>query len=180
MALNDPLSDSYLANPALDVRTSLFLAPEQARNVVETLLNVVETHASNERVALADYANLRDMGDPIIQLVMQIILEDEERHHGLLKRIAASLSDALSWTHSPEALPSGAIPVGVPTKEMLARAKELVKEEQTGAKHLRRIAGEERHINNGLDSALLEMMAIDSSKHERLLQYVVQRLEHRA
>ena len=56
--------------------------------------------------ALAQYEYLRTAsGDSVIALVMQLILDDEERHHGLLKRIEASLRDAIEWTHSPAALP---------------------------------------------------------------------------
>ena len=38
----------------------------------------------------------------------------------------------------------------------------------------------EKGIDAGLDSLLLEMMAMDSEKHARLLQFVQQRLEQRA
>ena len=42
------------------------------------------------------------------------------------------------------------------------------------------LAQREKGIDAGLDSLLLEMMAMDSEKHARLLQFVQQRLEQRA
>src|SRR5690348_13324237 len=69
---------------------------------VEWLLDAVERHANAEQDALDQYEYIGTAsGDPVIALVMRLILEDEERHHGLLKRIEATLSDALNWTHSP-------------------------------------------------------------------------------
>jgi hypothetical protein len=38
------------------------------------------------------------------------------------------------------------------------------------------LAARERGIDGGLDSLLLEMMALDSEKHARLLQFVERRL----
>jgi len=118
-------------------------------------------------------------GDPVIALVMRLILEDEERHHGLLKRIATTLRDALNWTHSPGALPRPGD--GAPATEDLAPvARALIDEERTGAQALRRLAEREKGLDSGLDSLLLEMMAMDSDKHARLLQFVHRRLEARA
>lgn len=45
---------------------------------------------------------------------------------------------------------------------------------------MRDLAQREKGIDAGLDSLLLEMMATDSEKHARLLQFVQQRLEKRA
>ena len=45
---------------------------------------------------------------------------------------------------------------------------------------MRHLAQQEKGIDDGLHSLLLEMMAMDSEKHARLLQFVVQRLEKRA
>jgi hypothetical protein len=55
----------------------------------------------------------------------------------------------------------------------------LIKEEQDGARALRDLAARERGIDSGLDSLLLEIMALDSDKHARLLQFVQRRLARR-
>jgi rubrerythrin len=148
---------------------------------VEWLLDAVQRHTSAEQDALKQYEYIGTAsGDPVVALVMQLILEDEERHHGLLKRMEASLSDALNWTHSPSALPDTAIPQRATTNELATAAAALIEEEHTGARYLRKLANEEKGIDAGLHSVLLEMMAMDSEKHARLLKFVHDRLAKRA
>jgi rubrerythrin len=148
---------------------------------VEWLLDAVERHAIAEQDALDQYEYIGTAsGDPVVALVMRLILEDEERHHGLLKRMQATLSDALNWTHSPSALPATAIPQRAAAHELATAARALIEEEHTGARYLRKLANEEKGIDAGLHSLLLEMMAMDSEKHARLLKFVQDRLAKRA
>ena len=147
---------------------------------VEWLLDAVERHANAERDALDEYEHIGTAsGDPVIALVMRLILEDEERHHGLLKRMQATLSDALNWTHSPDALPEATSPRQPVTAELATGVRALVEEEHTGARYLRKLSHEEKGIDDGLPSLLLEMMAMDSEKHARLLEFVQHRLANR-
>ncbi len=63
--------------------------------------------------------------------------------------------------------------------EIRAAVARLIEEEKTGAQALRRLAQEERELDGGLGALLLEMMAMDSDKHARLLRFVQRRLEAR-
>jgi rubrerythrin len=151
-----------------------------ASGSVEWLLDAVERHATAERDALAQYEYLRTAsGDPVIALVMQLILDDEERHHGLLRRMEASLRDALNWTHSPAALPTSTPPQEPAAAELVDTAAALIKEEHTGARYLRDLAQREKDVDSGFQSLLIDMMAMDSDKHARLLQFVHDRLARR-
>ncbi|HLZ28121.1 MAG TPA: hypothetical protein VKV73_12455 [Chloroflexota bacterium] len=159
------------------------ISPTYARasGTVEWLLEAVERHARAEQDALDEYAFVADASaDPVIALVMRLILEDEERHHGLLRRIEATLRDALNWTHSPSALPVSSVPQQPVARDLVALTRGLVQEELTGARMMRNLAQQEKGIDAGLHSLLLEMMAMDSEKHARLLQFVQHRLEQRA
>ena len=154
-------------------------AEAASESPLEHLLRAVDTHASAEADALGQYEYLAEAsGDPVIALVMRLILDDEVRHHGLLHRMATTLRDALEWTSSPAALPKGAPEARVPIT-FVNLANSLIEEERTGARALRRLAEQEKDINGGLDSLLLEMMAMDSDKHARLLQFVHRRLDGR-
>jgi len=134
-----------------------------------------------ERDALDQYESIGTArGDPVVALVMRLILEHEERHHGLLKRIEASLRDALNWTHSPNALPASVTPQEPVAGDLAAATRVLIEEEHTGARYLRGVAHLEKGIDSGLHSLLLEMMSMDSEKHARLLQFVHDRLTARA
>jgi hypothetical protein len=147
---------------------------------IERLRNAVDAHARAEADALGQYEYLAECsGDPVIALVMRLVLEDEERHHGLLRRIQATLDDALNWTHSPNALPTSA-PDASRAPALVELARVLVAEERTGARILKDLAERQRHIDGGLHSLLIDMMAMDSEKHAMLVQFVQRRLESRA
>ncbi len=106
IARNSLLIDGYSGLP-------LEVVPDYGprAGTVEWLLEAVERHATGEQEALGLYAEIaRVSGDPAIVLMMGLVLEDEQRHHGLLQRIESSLRDALNWTHSPNALPDAATP----------------------------------------------------------------------
>jgi hypothetical protein len=150
---------------------------------IALLLEAVERHAALEVEALSLCERLAQArGDPVIALVMRLIREDEERHLGLLQRISARLRTAVEWTSSLEPVPHLVGPVAAPaTAEYLASlVRSLIDEEGMGAQALRHLAQAEPEVIGGLDRALLEMMAIDSDKHARLLHFVWGRLEARA
>jgi hypothetical protein len=155
--------------------------PQTSQTLVERLLDAVRRHVQAETDALGHYQRIaEDSGDPVIALVMRLVLQDEERHHGLLQRIADSLHDALEWSHSPGALPLGERVPASRAAGLANVAHELIDEERQGAKALRQLANQERGIADGLHSLLLEMMALDSEKHAHLLQYVERRLRSAA
>lgn len=179
------MSDPLEVNPLLMDGYSGLPVDAQARTgprqgTIEWLLESVERHVSAEAGSLVLYEQIKqECGDPIVALVMGLILDDEERHHGLLLRMEASLRDALNWTHSASALPTS-LSAGTPhARDLATVAKELISEERTGARKMRELARNEKGIDAGLDSLLLEMMAMDSEKHARLLEFVHQRLAQR-
>jgi hypothetical protein len=173
---NSPLMEGLYGLP-VDINP----AQGPTHDSVEWLLEAVERHARAEQGALAEYAFVAEASaDPVVALVMRLILEDEERHHGLLRRIEATLRDALNWTHSPSALPVSSVPQQPVARDLAAITRGLVQEEHSGARMMRDLAQREKGIDAGLHSLLLEMMAMDSEKHARLLQFVQQRLEQRA
>lgn len=141
----------------------------------EYLLRALESHIGAERNALTHYRQLSEgSSDPVVQLVMGIILEDEERHHALMRRLATRLQDDLYWQHSPDALP-----IGTPDQaksEDLEALRTFISSEQHGTHELEEFARQARGLYQGLPSELLEMMALDSQKHERLLRFLFHRL----
>jgi hypothetical protein len=145
------------------------------------LLQAIDRHIASEADALDQYERLaRQSADPIVGLVMRIILDDEKRHHQLLGRIQATLRDTLNWTHSPQSLPrSTHTRGGASDADLAAVARMLSDEEKAGAQALRRLAYRERSTDGALEAILLEMMAMDSDKHARLLEFVSCRLEAR-
>ena len=176
--MNTHINPLYMAMYELPYSPSIDDQPPGSS--IERLRKTVDAHARAEAEALDQYEYLaRQAGDPVIALVMRLVLEDEERHHGLLKRIEATLDDALNWTHSPNALPTGE-PTVPQAPELAALAGVLVAEERTGSKILHDLADQQRSLDGGFHSLLIDMMAMDSEKHAMLLQFVQRRLEAQA
>src|SRR5690242_15181139 len=120
----------------------------QRPGTVEWLLDAVERHANAEQDALDQYAQIgAASGDPVIAFVMRLILQDEQRHHRLLKRMQATLTDALNWTHSPDALPQAGAPPQMPTTELAHAVRALIDEEHSGAGYLRKLAHDQKGID---------------------------------
>jgi hypothetical protein len=173
---NPLLIDGYTGMP---VHIDQQYGPE--RGSVEWLLQAIERHAAAEAGALDLYAQIgNESGDPAVAVVMRLILDDEQRHHTLLKLIEASLRDALNWSHSPDALPVSAPPDRPVASSLASIVRDLVEDERAGARAMRQLASNEKGIAAGLHSTLLEMMALDSEKHAFLLKYVQHRLEARS
>lgn len=146
----------------------------------ERLLSIVERHAAAEQGSLDDYRRMAEhSGDPVVGLLMRLVLEDEERHHQLLVRMAASLRDALHWTQSAGALPTGAAPGGRSDAELLAITRARIREEREGMRQFKDLAKRHAHVAGGLFSLLLETMAMDSQKHEHILRFLLKRVEAR-
>jgi hypothetical protein len=157
------------------------LADRYPSGSVEWLLDAVERQDVVEQDAHSPFEYLRAAsGDPVVALVVQLVLEDRERHHDLLKRIEATLRDGANSTQSDGALPTDTSPQPPVTKALLDTANALIKEEDISAYYLRDIAHREKDVGCGLESLLIEAMAMDSDKHARLLQFVRDRLARRA
>lgn len=142
---------------------------------LERFQHVLETHAVLEAESLAEYRELSaQAGDPVVRTLMELILDDEERHHALLRQMAARLNDDFHWTHSVEALDTAHGPV--PSGPAIEATRRFIREEREGARHLRALRDDAGLIYDGLFALLLEMMARDSEKHEQILGFILRRL----
>jgi hypothetical protein len=93
--------------------------------------------------------------------------------------MAARLRDTLQWTHSPEAIPTRGLPLDAEGGELLAPVREYARQEREGARQARELAKQQRGLYNGLFELLLETMAADSEKHERILSFIARRIQER-
>lgn len=162
----------------LGVPTHVPDGSNQARSsTADELLEAVEAHIVAERESVDSYRGLATSTiDPVVALLLQLMLEDEERHHELLRRIAASLRDALRWTHSREALPPPGPFRDVQTKEAADSFQGFARHEREAAVRFRRLARTQRDLHGGLLSLLFEAMAADSDKHHRILRFILKRV----
>jgi rubrerythrin len=143
---------------------------------VAQLLDAVEHHLAVEAQTLGRYAYLAaHAGDPAVALVMRLVLADEERHHRLLQQLSTSLRHAVAQDAPDLAHTRKQIPPTAPLAELTRLAHELATEERAGAESLRELATATARPDE-LECVLLEMMAADSDKHARLIDFVESRL----
>ena len=152
------------------------LAPQrERRSPAEQLYRDVETQREREAALLRETANAAGLAaTPLAKFAVDQVEDSVRKQLRLLERMGASLSDALHWTFSPQALPS------LTTQRERAAAIEsltrLLVKERASARATRRLAASYARIEGGLERALLEASAASSDSNARLLELVLNRL----
>ncbi len=163
-AINDPLSSKPIDS------------------LSDSLERVFLTHIEMESESLDYYRDLHEHSpDPMVQTLMGEVVKDEEHHHGLFTRLAEQFAYELEPTGKAPALPTApATPSQAAGKATIKMVKARARQERDGARRLRSLAKQNRDLHAGLFSLLLETMAMDSKKHEHILNFVAERMESAA
>jgi hypothetical protein len=155
------------------------LASTSPPSVSDRLIRALEAHASAEAHDLATCQGLAERSsDPVLRLLLQLLVEDEERHHTLLQSMVRRLQEEVEFVPSHSAVPVSE-PDATAGMELAATLRELIRDEHEGARHLRHLARQEPHLYDGLYPMLLETIARDSEKHATMLRYLLMRAENR-
>lgn len=141
------------------------------------VIHALQAHAREEAQFLEDYEELcRDMTDPGARFLVELILEDERRHHGLWERMAATArgDDDGATPPPPRLSPDEAARLLGPTERFLAAERE-------DRVHLRDL---EKQLRPARDETLwqliVDLMRLDTEKHVRILEYLRDRLRETA
>lgn len=133
-------------------------------------------HVRDERYVVARYEKLAETtADPGTRFLLEVILEDERRHHALFERLGASVSEP---SHSGQAVPAPPVPEPELREELLSETKhflEIEREDLTGLKDLARDLKPAAH--DTMWRLLVEVMQLDTEKHIRILEFLLHRLE---
>src|SRR5262245_25102461 len=127
------------------------------------------THVREESAFLAQYEELVDeVGDPGIQFLLRMIVDDERRHHALFEDMTqAALGGAPSDLPEPPALDAAtATRLLEPTERFLGAERD----DQEQLRALRRTLRPAR--DHTLWPLLVELVEIDTEKHITILEYV--------
>lgn len=147
---------------------------------IEVLLRTVEQHAEEERDTVEMYLALAERtADGAVRVLLEILVEDERKHHVLFQRIAARIEDDINWATSDEALPVAAVSRPAADPGDVRLLLNAAKDERRGSRELRRLGRERSGLNGGLFRVLLEAMADDSEKHAHILDFAARRLAGR-
>ncbi len=171
--------------------------PKTAADIV---LRQIAVHEQHEEEVLKDYASsAQNVADRGVRFLMDLILEDEQRHHRLMAWMATGIRHSLEQTEGGP----GSLPLIEPPAEaqsdLLAVTERFLEVERTELRTLHDIAhtvgwieSPESSLPGGIQlpkppwtaewmrsapvRLILETMVDDSRKHIRILEHIRKRL----
>ena len=142
------------------------------------LVELIVRHGAEEGALLATYEELATQApDEGVRYLINLILEDEHRHHRLL----AELSNAMAWgvTTKPPVATVPRMPGNI-SGALLEQTKLLRKSEDADYKDLRRIKRSLRPFaDTTLWSLIVDLMLLDTKKHATILRFLEQQRKTR-
>lgn len=138
----------------------------------EELLAYLEAHVTNEAGILSDYEAMADQSHaPYITYLLNVIAEDEERHHRFYEEWANSLRAHTEFREVGEAVPDARREPN--PKEILRQVERMLAFEEADQKHLREL---QKHIKDYRDVTvwplLVRLMQFDTEKHIEILKFI--------
>jgi rubrerythrin len=147
--------------------------PEPGRSHVEMLLHQFESHEREEKDFVDGYREIvNEHPNPMIRFLLGMIIADEERHHGVVHTIAASLKSDLEWSDSPETLHTLGDIEPEEKRQLLELTAAFIVAEKQGIKEYKRLARSSRGYYQGSFALLVKTIIHDSEKHLMILEFI--------
>ena len=137
------------------------------------LWNHLTKHVGEERSLLESYSAIaRETPSKAFAYLVNLLLEDEIRHHRMFSELAASLKAEAELGGKPMSVPQMDLAqAGGPA--VLEATEQLIKQEEQDAKPLHELQRELRDVKDTtLWSLLVDLMERDTEKHIALLKFV--------
>ncbi|HEY3058114.1 MAG TPA: hypothetical protein VGL99_03970 [Chloroflexota bacterium] len=146
--------------------------------VSERLVRALEAHIAAEADDATRASRLADSsGDRAMNMLLELIVEDAERHHDLLKRMVRRLREELESTGAPNDLAVPGSKAFAGAEESVAMLRALIRNQQEGARYLRHLAHQDSDLFDGFFALLLDTFARDGEKHVHILRYLLRHAE---
>ncbi len=146
--------------------------------VSERLIRALEAHIAAEADDARRASGLADTsGDRAVNVLLELIVEDTQRHKELLQRMVRTLRQELELTETSRALPVPGRSAFAGAEEALGSLRALIRDEQEGARYLRHLARQDSDLYDGFFALLLDTFARDAEKHVHLLRYLLRHTE---
>ena len=143
-----------------------------ASATIRTLVELLAKHGAEEGRILSEYEHASEsVTDPAARYLIDLILEDERRHH----RVLVELATAMAWgTFDKTASPVP--PLGWHLAEELSSAiGRLRKYEEEDRRELEALRKRLRPFEDTtLWSLMVQMMILDTEKHAKILEFLEQ------
>lgn len=155
------------------------MSPQLTGEWWATVIHELQAHVREESQFLESYERLvQTVPDAGMRFLVQLILDDERRHHELMQQIAdtalGEVTGSAATPPPPELDAAQAREVLEPTERFLAAEREDRRRLQELAHRLRPVKDE------SLWCLLVELMEIDTRKHVRILEYLESRVRRAA
>jgi rubrerythrin len=149
-----------------------------ARSPFEELLDQIRQHEDEEEIVLEDYERLAaTTPDPGVRYLVNLIAQDERRHHALAKDIAQDMTRSLMWAaDSGRELPTVRA-TGAERDELLVKTRKYLHLEAQGLTTIEHLEPKVRELRSGMVELLFVIMAADTKKHIQILKYIEKHLE---
>jgi len=143
------------------------------------IVAVLEEHGAEEGRLLGAYQHFVDDAEqPAVRYLVNLILEDERRHHQAMVEIANSVA----WG-DPRLSPEGGVPElpsSLHDEALLAATKSLLDAERRDHRDLEALRVElDTVADTTLWALLVDLMILDTEKHIRILERVADMAEGR-
>jgi len=147
--------------------------PEDTRPLDQAILDHVMAHVDSEGEILAQYAAAGRGATADVRYLMDLIMEDERRHH----RIFMEMAEQVRRAGDPPTDPSSPVPDEKAfSAELFERTKRFIELEKEDARQLKELRRRLRPTaNDSIWPLLVDYMALDTEKHLRMLRYIEDR-----
>jgi len=139
----------------------------------ETLYRHLANHVSSEAEFIASYRERSETPDTpeAARYLIRMVLDDEERHHRMLREIMIAIGNGIAWPDDPDAVPN--LPYGPPDRALEEATSRFLAAEKVDQKELHALRKELRPFRDtSLWSLLIELMEHDTAKHILMLNFI--------
>jgi rubrerythrin len=142
------------------------------------ITHAFQVHVREEETFLESYRELvHEIGEPGMRFLVELILEDEERHHALMERMAHETRG----DHDIEPTPEPPHFTAEEAARLLEPTERFYEAEREDREKLAALIRDLRPVRDDtLWSLLVELMEIDTQKHVKILDYLRRRLREAA
>jgi len=140
------------------------------------ITHAFQVHVREERHFLEAYERLcEQIEDPGTRFLVELILDDERRHHEMFERLASSARG----DGSHDAIPPAPRPTPEEVSRLLDPTERFLDAERHDRAQLRGLARDVDGASDDLWRLLIEIMDLDTRKHVAILEYLTARLRDR-
>lgn len=147
-------------------------APTGASAWEERLWTHLATHVMEENKLLVEYsAAARETRSKAFAYLVNLLVEDETRHHRIFAELAASLKTEAELSRQPPKIPYMDF-ARADGGALLEVTERLLKREEQDARELKRLQSELRSVKDtSLWGLLVDLMQRDTQKHIAMLRF---------